>query len=89
MKKTLERLWNEYLLNECAVLDSDEEKKLTKAAAELHEKTSTMLNKDQKDAMEEYVEVLWDLESLFAKKAFFKGCEFATSFFIETSASGK
>ena len=32
MKETLEKLWNEYLLDECAEIDTDEERKLTKKA---------------------------------------------------------
>ena len=34
-------------------------------------------------ALEEYVDALCDIEALFAKKAFFKGCEFSTSFLLE------
>lgn len=30
MKKTLEKLWNEYLIDECSVIDSDEEREATK-----------------------------------------------------------
>ena len=76
MKKTLEKLWNEYLLDECAVID-------TKMAAELHEKANALLSMDQKDAVQKYVDSLWDIEALFAKKAFVKGCEFAVSFLLE------
>ena len=83
MKKTLERLWNEYLLDECAAIDTDEERNLTKEALELHEKANAFLNRDQKDAVEKYVDVLCDIEALFAKKAFIKGCEFAVSFLLE------
>ena len=71
MKQTLERLWNEYLLDKCASIDTDEERNLTKQAVELHEKANILLNKDQKDAVEKYVDALCDIEVLFAKKAFF------------------
>ena len=84
MKETLEKLWNEYLLDECAAIDTDEERNLTKEAVELHEKANVLLNKDQKDAVEKYVDALCDIEALFAKKAFFKGCEFAVSFLLES-----
>lgn len=83
MKKALEKLWNEYLLDECAVIDTDEERDLTKMAAELHEKANALLSMDQKDAVQKYVDSLWDIEALFAKKAFVKGCEFAVSFLLE------
>ena len=89
MKKTLEKLWSEYLFDECSVLDTDEERNLTKRAFELHEKANALLNKDQQAAIETYVDALYDLESLFAKKAFFKGCEFAVSFILEARSEEK
>lgn len=83
MKETLEKLWNECFLDECAAIDTDEERKLTKNTAELHEKANALLNKEQEEAVEKYVDALRNIEDLFAKKAFFKGCEFAASFFLE------
>ena len=83
MKKTLEKLWNEYLLDECAAIDTDEERSLTKKAAELHEKANSLLGKEQKAAVEKFVDALCDIEVLFVKKAFIKGCEFAVSFLLE------
>lgn len=83
MKETLEKLWNEYLLNECAAIDTDEERALTKKTVELHEKVNVLLNKEQEEAVEKYVDALCDIEALFTKKAFFKGCEFAVSFLLE------
>ena len=35
------------------------------------------------EAVEKYVDALCDLEALFVKKAFLKGCEFAVSFLLE------
>lgn len=89
MKKTLEKLWNEYLVDECAVIDTDEERKLTKRVAKLHEKANALLNKEQEDAVEKYVDPLCDVEALFVKKAFCKGCEFAVSFLLEVINSEK
>ncbi len=43
MKQTLEKLWNEYLSDECAEIDTDEERKLTKKTVELHEKANSLL----------------------------------------------
>ena len=83
MKNTLEKLWNEYLLEECAVIDTDEERTLTRALAELHDKANALLNEEQKAAIEKYVDALCDIDALFAKKAFIKGCEFAVSFLTE------
>lgn len=84
MKKTFEKLWNEYLWDECSVIDTDEERQITKKTAELQEKANALLNKEQQDAVEKYVEAVYDGETLFVKKAFFKGCEFAVSFLLET-----
>ena len=65
------------------MIDTDEERNLTKKAFELHEKANALLDKDQQDAVENYIDAVYDLESLFAKKAFCKGCEFAVSFLLE------
>ena len=35
MKETLEKLWNEYLLDECAPIDTDEERNLSRKRVEL------------------------------------------------------
>ncbi len=83
MKKTLEKLWHEYLMDECAVMDTEEERDLTKEAARLHEKVNALLDKEQQAAVEEYVDAVCDVESILVKKAFFKGCEFAISFILE------
>ena len=89
MKQTLEKLWDEYLLDECALFNTDKERNLTKKCSELHRKAIELLNKEQEKAMEEYVDSLSDIETLFAKKAFCKGCEFALSFVLEALNSEK
>ena len=83
MKQTLEKLWNEYLSDQCAAVDTDEEREGARRAVELHEEVSALLSKHQEEALEKYVDTLLELEGLFVKKAFFKGCEFAVSFFLE------
>ncbi len=89
MKETLERLWAEYLSDECAAISTEEEKKLTKKTVELAEKANALLNEEQEAAVEKYVDALCDTEALFVKKAFFRGCEFAVSFLLETGNLGK
>ena len=89
MKETLEKLWNEYLLEECAALSTDEERGLAKKAVELHEKANALLNGEQEAAVKKYVDTLYNIEAIFVKKAFFKWCEFAVSFLLEASNSGK
>ena len=83
MRETLERLWNEYLSEECASITSDEERQLAKKAIESYEKVRVMLNEKQVNAIEKYIDALLNSQSLFVKKAFFKGCEFTASFLIE------
>ena len=83
MKKILETLWNEYLCDKCAAIDTDEERNLTKNAIALHEKVNALLNEEQQDVVEEYVDALYDIEDVSIRKAFFKGCEFAVSFLLE------
>lgn len=89
MKETLEKLWHEYLSNECAVMDTDEERTLTKKAVELHQKANALLNKEQEAAVETCVDAVCDIKALFVKKAFFKGCEFAVSFLLDAGNFGK
>ena len=89
MKKTLEKLWNEYLMDECAEIEGDEERACRKKTAEMHKAAHALLDETQQKVMEEYVESLLALEQLFVKKAFFKGCEFAVSFLLEARNSNK
>ena len=89
MKETVEKLWDEYFLHECAEMDTEEERRLTQKAAELHETANALLDGEQKAAVETYVAALCDVEALFVKKAFFKGCEFAVSFLSEAGYLGK
>ena len=76
-------------MEQCAVMDTEEERGLTKKTADLHEKANALLNQEQQDAVQEFVDGLCDLESLFVKKAFCKGCEFAVSFLLETRNAEK
>ena len=89
MKNTLEKMWIEYFAEKCAVLDTDEERALLRKAADLHEKANALLNKEQQEAIEKYLDAFCDIESCFLKKAFSKGCEFATSFLYETVIAEK
>ena len=69
-------------MDKCAVMDA-EEKALLKQAIELQKIANVLLTKEQSEAVERYIDALYEIQSVFAKKAFFKGCEFATSFFLE------
>ena len=84
MKQTLERLWNDYLLEENATLGTDEERRLTKESAALYEKARAMLNAEQTEAVQKYIDALCTLDALFAQRAFMAGCKFAVSFILES-----
>ena len=83
MKKTLEKLWNDYLMDECAKIETNEERELAHRTMLLHENATALINKEQIAAVEEYVDGLCELDALFIKKAFCKGCEFSVSFLLE------
>ena len=89
MRRRLENLWTDYLLDECAALESEEERELLKKASNRRENANKLLSKEQIEAVDEYVEALCIINACFAKKAFLKGCEFSASFLIEALYSGK
>ena len=84
MEQILEKLWNQYFFEQCAAIETEEERDLIKKAALLHEKANTLINREQEDAVENYVNALCENESFFLKKAFFKGVRFAFSLLLET-----
>ena len=83
MKETLEKLWQEYISDECDSIKTLEERKMIKNVAELHEKVIAILSEEQKNAVEKYIDTICEMDSIFAKKAFFNGCKFAVSFLLE------
>ena len=89
MRSTLEKLWNEYLMDECSYIDTEEERMLVSKTADLHKVATNMLSEEQKDAVEKFTDSLCDLEALFIKKAFCKGCEFSVSFLFEAGNLSK
>lgn len=89
MKETLEKLWNEYFAEECALINTTEEKVLIKKAVALRKTANKLLTEDQSEAMEKYMEALYEIQGFSVKKAFFKGCEFAISFLVEAENFGK
>ena len=83
MKSDVEGLWSDYLSDECARIDTDEERRLVKGIVTLHDAVNGVLDDRQRDLVDRYVDELLSVQAAFAKKAFFKGCEFATSFMCE------
>jgi len=88
MKKVLEKLWSEYLWEDCAVMETNEERALAKKAVDLHREALALLNEEQEKAVERYLDALSDTEALYVRKAFFKGCKFAVAFLVETERYG-
>ena len=84
MKETLEKLWNEYFAEECAAIDTKEERALAKQALQMHNMANELLTTEQRGAIEKYIETLFEMQDSLVKKAFFKGCEFTISFLLET-----
>ena len=85
MKNTLETLWYEYFAEECAAIDTEEERALAKKAIDWSREANESLTKEQLEVVEKHVEALCELQEAFVKKAFYKGCRFASSFFLATA----
>ena len=84
--QALEKMWNEYFLEECARIESAEERELEKKAALMHERANELLTVE---AIEKYVEALHAVQGCFIKKAFFKGCEYAIALFFGAELANK
>jgi len=80
MNEVIENFWEEYYAERCSLVDTEEERYSINKISKLHDKVNALLTQDQKDAMEQYVEALYENQGICVKKAFFKGCEFAVSF---------
>ncbi|MBQ8381111.1 MAG: hypothetical protein IJY18_04380 [Clostridia bacterium] len=89
MKKRLEKLWREYLAEDCSSVETEEERSLLRKTSELHRIATDLLTKEQSEAIEKYVDSLCDVQSFFLKKAFLKGCEFTSTFLCEACNFGK
>jgi hypothetical protein len=79
----LEKIWDEYLFEEYAFVDSMEEKELSKKASEMHNILNALLTEEQNNAMENYIEALYIIQDYRVRKAFIKGCKFTASFLLE------
>lgn len=85
MKKLLDDLWDGYFSEECSVIDDEKERELIRRLDDLHKKMNDLMTNEQTDAVEKYIEALYDVQNTFIKKAFFKGCKFTLSFMFETT----
>ena len=89
MKKALEKIWSDCFAEDCAAIETDEEKELAKKTAELCKEVNKMLTEEQKSAAQKYMDAIYEMQSVFVKKAFFNGCVFALRFAFEAGCLGK
>ena len=80
MKKATEHLWWEYMAEECARIETEEEKKAMKELTRVGEELRKPLTEEQNTLLDKFAESLGSLQSCFMEKAFVKGIRFATSF---------
>ena len=83
MKEIIEKLWNEYLMEECAESISSEENELWEQNGKFRETLYTMLPDEQKVNIDNYIEAFCNIQEKCIKKAFFMGCKFTLSFVSE------
>ena len=88
MNNTFYRLWDDFFAEECALIDTDEERALIRRANEIRKNLDVLLTPEQNKKAQEYAESIYAIQNVFLKKAFFKGCKFAFSFFIEAVGFG-
>ena len=89
MKTAMEKLWNDYFSEECGAIHTQEEKALIKKVDFMRQTATESLTHEQSEVMDKYVETLYEMQSIFLKKAFFYGCEFTMSFLLEIESLWK
>ena len=87
MNPILESLWNEYLINEWAEQVTDEEKELMEKAEELRKEAYALLNEEQRNAVEAYVDCMLERGDITTERAFMTGCKFTVSFLSEAKGT--
>lgn len=72
MKKIIEKLWGDCFCEECALIETEEERSLAKKAVEMREALNKSLSKTGEEVSEKYIDTLYEIQGHFIKKAFFK-----------------
>ena len=83
MNDKLEKMWDEYFYEKCAVIETKEERDLLIKASEVRDALNTLLTNNQTEILEKFIRFTYEIQSLQAKKAFFLGCNFTSAFFTE------
>lgn len=83
MKKTLNDLWYNNMLEECSMIEDEKEKEIQSKATKIEEELRAGLSKQQTEQLESFIGCLYDMNSFFLERAFEKGICFATSYLVE------
>ncbi|MBQ7828038.1 MAG: hypothetical protein IJ386_07215 [Clostridia bacterium] len=83
METTLKDLWHDYALEKYITIGSGREKELLTLIVKAEEELRTTLSPRQTELLEEIIEHLHDMSSLFSETAFTAGIRFATSYLLE------
>ena len=89
MKETLERLWNEYFAEECAVMNTKEERVFVKKAVEMHKTANELLTEEQSEAIEKYIEALYEIQGFLSKKHFLRDMNLLNLSSLKQEISGR
>lgn len=82
MKKELENLWYNHMIEEIAER-TDKEKEIIKNLTESDNHLRDKLNEEQKALLQNYDDAFLQVSRISEKNAFVKGVQFATRFLVE------
>ncbi len=83
MKETLEKLWDDYLVESDCKMENQEEIENIRRIMEIEKEITETFNKESKKLFDEYARLADEEGVRFAKNAFIKGVSFSVSFLIE------
>lgn len=82
-EKIIKDLWHDYALEKYITIGSGREKELLTLIVKAEEELRPTLSPRQTELLEEIIEHLHDMSSLFSEKAFKAGIRFASAYLIE------
>ena len=83
MSKLLKKIWRECIIEECSILETKEEKELSKIVIRARDAMDLILNEKEKEAVDLYVDNIYKMQTIYAERAFLKGCETIFKLFVE------
>ena len=84
----MEKLWNEYLSEACAGIQTEAERTQMRRIVESKRAMCEHLSEEQCTTLEAYTDAVCALQDSFVKKAFFCGCKLALSLIFATGDLG-